>query len=494
MLAGVFGKGQTQQKRIDPLPATIEGKFLDGRPDTIVLSLYKDKLGSSAAGVQTFTQVTNKGHFKFILPPLIHPAYVTIKSSVKPKLYLFSYMMGPTDSICIRIDTITSASGSINIKKGISFSGRNAVNFRVRYLTDSLTDQLNKTLPIDTITLEKVEKDIDYALNAFWRGDTINQAKLRMLENNRALLTSKDYEILKSNIIYSLLEKKIMWFSLYWNTAHQYPDSASRKRKLLKFYNDHFVTEPNLVSTRAKLLSDKYIDYQVRKISFPDPNSSNEKLTAIQRLGKIRLYPEEYQQKLAVALLVNMFDLGNGVKDLDDYLFAIQPMVSDSSLSFIVQEYAAKRLKGADAFDFKLPDINGNAITLKQLGGKVVFVDFWFTGCFGCLQVAGALAQVKEKFKDNRDVAFLSVSVDTDERIWKRSVMSGKYTSPEGINVFTEGLGEKHPMIRYYNITAYPRMLLIGKDGKIYSSSSPRPGNQRANQELEALIEQALSK
>jgi len=62
--------------------------------------------------------------------------------------------------------------------------------------------------------------------------------------------------------------------------------------------------------------------------------------------------------------------------------------------------------------DFELTDLSGNSISLSELKGKVIFVNFWATWCGPCRQ---EIPDFIEFYKENKDkgAVILGVSVDT---------------------------------------------------------------------------------
>ncbi len=142
----------------------------------------------------------------------------------------------------------------------------------------------------------------------------------------------------------------------------------------------------------------------------------------------------------------------------------------------ILEKYNNALLRGRLAYNFSLPDTSGNMVNLSDFKGKVVFVDFWFTGCTGCRRYyQDVLSTVEAKYKDNSDLVFISISVDDNKKIWLNSINdvngNSKYTSTGVINLFTEGKGAKHPIIYSYKVEGYPRPVLIDKSGRIFSTN-----------------------
>jgi len=56
-------------------------------------------------------------------------------------------------------------------------------------------------------------------------------------------------------------------------------------------------------------------------------------------------------------------------------------------------------------------------INNDSLKGKVVLINFWFEGCHPCLAEFGALNELAEKLKGNKDFEFISFTWDNDETI-----------------------------------------------------------------------------
>ncbi|HLT87130.1 MAG TPA: TlpA disulfide reductase family protein [Sphingobacterium sp.] len=57
-------------------------------------------------------------------------------------------------------------------------------------------------------------------------------------------------------------------------------------------------------------------------------------------------------------------------------------------------------------------DDNGEIINIPDLKGKVVFLNFWATWCPPCKAEMPSIQVLKDKFKDNDQVAFLIVEIE----------------------------------------------------------------------------------
>lgn len=122
------------------------------------------------------------------------------------------------------------------------------------------------------------------------------------------------------------------------------------------------------------------------------------------------------------------------------------------------------------AFPFELKDTLGYTHRLSDFEGKTIVMDFWFTGCKGCVQVARMLRQqVKPVFEGDTSVVFIAVSLDINFLEWKQSIRTGIYTSEGQLNLFTNGLGASHPIYPYYGFSGAPQMLVIDGEGFVVS-------------------------
>lgn len=116
---------------------------------------------------------------------------------------------------------------------------------------------------------------------------------------------------------------------------------------------------------------------------------------------------------------------------------------------------------------FSLTDKNGNKFTNYQLNNKVAVIDFWFTGCTGCVQMAPALKKIEEEFSKDSNVVFVSISIDKNFSQWTQSIEEGEFVSKAGIHLYTEGRGSSHNLIKGLTIEGYPTLLLINPQGRI---------------------------
>ena len=139
---------------------------------------------------------------------------------------------------------------------------------------------------------------------------------------------------------------------------------------------------------------------------------------------------------------------------------------------------------------FALLDNTGKKVSLADLRGKIVYLDFWGTWCAPCMQEMPASIELKKKFA-GRDVAFVFISVGDKEEKWQRVLAAAHLTSPNSVHLRSPEQDDPNGVASRYDIHSYPAYWLIGRDGRIISRAAPRPSS---GAEAVAAIEQALAK
>ncbi|TXF77803.1 TlpA family protein disulfide reductase, partial [Chryseobacterium sp.] len=64
--------------------------------------------------------------------------------------------------------------------------------------------------------------------------------------------------------------------------------------------------------------------------------------------------------------------------------------------------------------DLTFVDENGRNISLSEMKGKVVFINFWATWCRPCVEEMPTIAVLKNQFKGNDKIVFILLNVEAD--------------------------------------------------------------------------------
>ena len=108
---------------------------------------------------------------------------------------------------------------------------------------------------------------------------------------------------------------------------------------------------------------------------------------------------------------------------------------------------------------FSVTTADGHKISMDDLQGKVVLLDFWATWCAPCRDALPRIQQVAKKFKDE-PLVILSVSLDTDARRWKEFIEKHEMNWPQ----YCDG-GFMGPIAKMFGVKAIPHTFTIDADG-----------------------------
>lgn len=111
---------------------------------------------------------------------------------------------------------------------------------------------------------------------------------------------------------------------------------------------------------------------------------------------------------------------------------------------------------GTAAPDFTVRD-SEHAVTLSQLKGQVVVLNFWATWCAPCVEEVPSLVQMQERMK-SKGVTVLAVSVDADDGDYKRFVKN------HAVNLLTVRDSDQKSNA-LYGTSKFPETYIIDRNG-----------------------------
>ena len=134
---------------------------------------------------------------------------------------------------------------------------------------------------------------------------------------------------------------------------------------------------------------------------------------------------------------------------------------------------------GEPAIDFTYPDKDGNEFSLTSFKGDLVYVDVWATWCGPCKAEIPSLQQLETDYHD-KNITFMSVSVDTDKEAWKKMVAEKELG---GVQLWADGWSK---ITKDYAIFSIPRFMLFSAEGNVISTNSARPSSDEIRGLLDA--------
>jgi len=136
-----------------------------------------------------------------------------------------------------------------------------------------------------------------------------------------------------------------------------------------------------------------------------------------------------------------------------------------------------KKSKGPNLYPFRMVDLDGNERSLNEFAGKVVYIDFWASWCGPCRgqfpHSKKMHAQLEDKLgkKGMKDIVFLYVSIDKDEKAWRKAVDTYQL---QGVMTHSPG-NWRDGAASFFGISGIPRYMILDKEGNMVYKNAPRP-------------------
>lgn len=137
-------------------------------------------------------------------------------------------------------------------------------------------------------------------------------------------------------------------------------------------------------------------------------------------------------------------------------------------------------LIGSKAPDFSMTSLSGQQISLKDLKGQGVLVNFWATWCYPCREEMDDLRAAYEKYKD-QGVVILGIDMKEGEDLVRKFTESYKITYP--ILIDADG-----KVSDAYNVFGIPSSYFIDRDGVIRDIVLGEMNEDSINNKIEKLI------
>ena len=135
--------------------------------------------------------------------------------------------------------------------------------------------------------------------------------------------------------------------------------------------------------------------------------------------------------------------------------------------------------KGEKATDFTYPDQNEKLFSLSDYEDHLVYVDVWATWCGPCKAEIPSLKKLEKEYEE-KNIVFLSVSVDEDKEAWINMINKEELG---GVQLWANGWSQ---ITKDYAIFGIPRFMLFSVNGNVISTDAPRPSSEEIRPLLDA--------
>jgi len=137
---------------------------------------------------------------------------------------------------------------------------------------------------------------------------------------------------------------------------------------------------------------------------------------------------------------------------------------------------------------FTLMDLEGKQVSLSDLKGKVILLDFWATWCGPCKFSFPTMQRAVDKYKDNPNVVFLFVNTFQSEIDKKKNaedfIKETKYT-------FHVILDNENKVAASFGVGSIPTKIILDKNGNIRFNVVGASAGDEALEEIATMIKLA---
>ncbi len=252
--------------------------------------------------------------------------------------------------------------------------------------------------------------------------------------------------------------------------------------KLNEIY-ETFMDSSEVIGNQLKGI---YSEYQLLAQS-----GDKEKLDSLKSLNdtlykKLELYRKSYAEK-NIGNMVGLYILYRNLlhtmdyTELKDKLALVPEQNKDNQLYENLDAHMEKLGKtrvGEVAPDFTMKDTAGNDVSLSDLRGNHVLIDFWASWCSPCRRANPHVVEIYKEFSP-KGFEILGVSFDNNKEAWIQAIHDDNLTwyHVSDLKGWQNAVGQK------YGIRSIPHTILIDPEGKIIM-------NQFTHEELREKMEE----
>lgn len=459
---------------------TIEGVLSTGsKVDEVTIHLFSYVFNKrNNLDASTFKTSTKNGRFNFTLQAIEKLSYISLTffSPENKNKNLQLFLIEPGDSINISFT-----------EENIEFTGKGSEKLNLQYLVSKFADIIwdrKETASMDGKHgyhfLNRVKEKYD---ELFFK-------KTALLNSYQNAISPDIFERLK--VDYKAEELYILFRSFYF--WMKYPAEPGEREEQIMFYKEHLLHQNiNLGCNSYQASSKYYADFVMLKIII-DLSLANSDINKKPSLQETYIYINTnftgpLKEKLVTICFIQMFTSDVGQQE---YLQKAINDCKDLYLKNILIEIAEAKSKGKPAYNFSLENEWGDLVRLKDFSGKVIVLDFWFSGCPSCRSLETEMKKIRKVFKSDSNVVFLSINVDRDKEKWKANLVKEFYSAQNEINLFTNGLGTDDPLIRYYGFIGFPQIVIINQKQKIVTTNPVLPIDEITREMFIRLIQKEI--
>lgn len=154
--------------------------------------------------------------------------------------------------------------------------------------------------------------------------------------------------------------------------------------------------------------------------------------------------------------LLQLYRDPEGIKELQQYIQSeSKGDIAEDAKKLVANP---RRARENYAPDFSFTSLSGEKVSLEDLRGKVVLLDFWATWCGPCVDSVPDLRNLHKKYAKDPSFVLIGVSADRDDQVWREFTADNKM-------VWTQYRDKDRRILRVFDIRAFPTYVIIDHEG-----------------------------
>lgn len=408
---------------------------------------------------------------------------VPLQENIKDKTFQFEFEKLETGFYFLGIDQNNVKSMILGPDKEVVIKG-NCTNLSGATVTSPLnTDFMNIYRQV-----QQLDKKFNRQINII-RGAGRNLTLIKTAEAQMAKIDAERKKLLNETVVKNAFLGNFV--GLY--TYYSYQNNKKAYNNEIEYFGNEYFGNINLADpqfNRIPFLYDKVRQYTQTLASVGQPNQ-------VQEAFSNRLLSQVAQgtraHKAVLAGIMNGYVQGKNTVLFSKYgeqylkLFGNQnPDIAKNLTQQLAQvkaevEKAQRTAVGKIAPEFTQNQVDGTAMNLSDLRGKVVLVDFWASWCGPCRKANPEVVALYNKYKA-QNFEIIGVSLDRNQAAWEKAIEADKLTWYH----VSDLQGWKNAVAQSYGVRSVPQTFLLDAEGKIIARNLKGPA-------LEAAVKKALA-
>jgi peroxiredoxin len=211
-----------------------------------------------------------------------------------------------------------------------------------------------------------------------------------------------------------------------------------------------------------------------------DQKKLQEAEAALRQAVTVKADFAESHYNLGIVLLQQNRD-PEGIAEIKKYLELAPNEFNSADARKIIDN--PRRAREPFAPDFSITTSEGEYISLDDLKGKVVLLDFWGTWCPPCVASLPSLRNLNKKFTKSEKFVLLGISSDGDEDKWSNFIVKEEMVWPQFLD-------RERAVQRAFRVNKFPTYIVLDHEGVIRFRTSGLSFEREA--ELSRAIEKQI--